>query len=188
EAPVISDEALRGIASLETSIGSKADQLKVLTLMSIGTSPTQLRVTIDIWNPKTKSGLTKKVVDCGAKTRGAECGVIWCVAHELKERKEKLAYDELRIFPDICKGTYARELKKLLRAQYPHQYQLWDLNQVTGHSLRRTGTTRLSERNVSEEEIKASGAWKSDCWKIHATRAIAEKTKKHAGIIFGELP
>ncbi|KAF4650240.1 hypothetical protein FOL47_001340, partial [Perkinsus chesapeaki] len=147
EAPVITDRAVRAIAGIATTMGSMSDQIKVLTLMSIGIvsrldetwnlrgkdvhvvkTGSHLRVIIDIWNPKTVDGLTQKTVDCTERIKGEGCRALWCVAHEMQERKENLASDEMRFFPGICKTTYARELKKLMKKQYPAEYELFEMD------------------------------------------------------------
>ncbi|EER17934.1 hypothetical protein Pmar_PMAR027650, partial [Perkinsus marinus ATCC 50983] len=72
----------------------------------------------------TVDSLIQKTVECCARTKGVECETLQCVAHELKERKENLAADDSRIFPDIRKTTHARKLKELLQQQHPTRYAL----------------------------------------------------------------
>ncbi|KAF4648876.1 hypothetical protein FOL47_002692, partial [Perkinsus chesapeaki] len=176
QAPVLDEELIDAIIKIPTSIGSENDQLKTVTLLSIAKVsrldeiydlkgsdveiievPGKLRIRVKIVNPKNEDGDTYKEIDCDSHVMGNTvtnrlCTVKWCAAHELRMRKLKLKNDNFRLFPKVQKTSYAKKLKKLVNEQYPGMSSRWSLKNITGHSLRRTGSTILKLRDVSEGE------------------------------------
>ncbi|EER11029.1 hypothetical protein Pmar_PMAR029653 [Perkinsus marinus ATCC 50983] len=186
QAPVMDDELIDSLIRMPTVLGSDNEQIKTLTLFTVATvcrldgthglngndielieTPGKLRLKIKLMNPKTEDGPTYKEIDCDdhwemqGKQQDA-CGVKWCAAHEIARRKIALKNNRFRLFPKIQKNRYARKLRALVDSQFPGMGDRWSIQNVTGHGLRRTGSTLLKLCDVPEKEVQAAGKWKSD--------------------------
>jgi integrase len=136
-----------------------------------------LRVTVELPQTKTENGPSRIEIVCS----GA-CTAVFCMAHTLWGLKEITPVGS-KLFPTIKQSKVAAEVKAMLRKEYPSRCDSWNLNELKGHSFRRTGATVLLAKGVDSHELKASGRWRSSIWENYVEEHVVSRRAHHPGII-----
>ncbi|EER10951.1 hypothetical protein Pmar_PMAR021430 [Perkinsus marinus ATCC 50983] len=115
---------------------------------------------------------------------GIFCKKTWCIAHYLVNVCRGITTGETEhIFPMLKGSTIGRELRAFLMAGFPSKVLSWDIPNITGHSMRRSGACALLARNVPAEQVRVAGNWRSRAWEDYGLPEIKRQCRTHAAEI-----
>ncbi|KAF4692642.1 hypothetical protein FOZ60_012941 [Perkinsus olseni] len=201
QAAPLCQECLQSLADMQLTPGGLRDQLRSAVLVA---SIFMLRfdqlpglIRADISWESSSEGLLVSVIFHDTKTASREerqtlctegifCRRTWCIAHYLVSacRTRADGGDE-RIFPSLKSATFGKELRAFLSAEFPSKVLSWDIPNITGHSMRRSGACALLANNVPAEQVRVAGNWRSRAWEEYGLPEIKRQCRGHAAEILG---
>jgi integrase len=198
-AEIIPEDVIKKLADLSLIPGSPKDQVRSATILGvvfvmrfgdvlnikrsdivISYTKGELSAIVKTFSTKTKP-VEERQTACVAGS-GKVCVKMFCSAHYLKSRKEETGLASGKLFPLLTKDNFMHKLKELARVELPG-VDVSAVANLTNHSLRRTGASRLIDLGVPAEEVKAAGHWESAVWQTYAESGIRHRSRLHSSLI-----
>jgi integrase len=193
KASILQQSMVKSLINLVIAQDSREDQVRSVVLLSICCllrlcEPFKLQwkdVTVDSVNLEGKILVSLILRD--TKTKNSECVELecqhscrlnWCPVHYLKRRKLTARSDNDRVFTELTQQTTCSKLRLLCQKEFPNLYSEWNLEEISGHSFRRTGANVLYKNGKSPDLIMAQGRWASQVWSEYTVEAVKLETRK----------